>query len=56
MQISERTVRDVGCEFASTIPARYYKGATGNGDNMVIEMNGVIEYEKDADTRHDGQE
>ena len=56
LQISERTVRDVGCEFASTIPARYYKGATGNGDNMVIEMNGVIEYEKDADTRHDGQE
>lgn len=56
LQISERTVRDVGCEFASTIPARYYKGATGNGDNMVIEMNGGYEYEKDANARRGGQE
>lgn len=35
----ERTIRDVGCEVASTIPARYYKGAAGNGDNMVIERS-----------------
>ena len=44
LPMCERTIRDVGCEVASTIPARYYKGATGNGDNMVIERsNGEYE-------------
>lgn len=39
LPMRERTIRDVGCEVASTIPARYYKGAAGNGDNMVIERS-----------------
>lgn len=54
--MSERTIGKVGCEVGSTVLARYYKGAVGNGDNIVIEMSRSDEYEKDYDTRHDGQE
>lgn len=56
LPMDERTVGKVGCEVGSTVLARYYKGAVGNGDNMVIEMNGGDEYEKNTDARRGGQE
>jgi DNA (cytosine-5)-methyltransferase 1 len=34
--IHEASLRDIGTETASTITARYYKGASGHGDNVVI--------------------
>lgn len=40
LAMSERTIGKVGCEVGSTVLARYYKGAVGDGDNIVIEMNG----------------
>ncbi len=34
----EHRIMDVGCNLASTITARYYKGVSAHGDNLVIVM------------------
>ena len=36
-------IMDVGCDLAGTVTARYYKGLSAHGDNLVIVM--VKEYE-----------
>lgn len=38
LSINEAGLMKIGTDIASTITARYYKGVSGNGDNMVIEM------------------
>ena len=31
-------IMDVGCDLAGTVTARYYKGLSAHGDNLVIIM------------------
>lgn len=32
----EHKIMDIGCDLASTVTARYYKGVSAHGDNLVI--------------------
>lgn len=36
VSVDEYKLRGVGCDIASCITARYYKGIAANGDNVVI--------------------
>lgn len=38
-RLENARIHAVGTPTASTITARYYKGASGHGDNLVIEVD-----------------
>lgn len=34
--VDDYVISDIGCKIASSITARYYKGISADGDNLVI--------------------
>ena len=41
--VDEHRLKDIGCEIASCITSRYYKGVSADSDNVIIVIK---EYEK----------
>jgi len=42
--MEQATIKNIGCELAGSVTARYYKGISSNNDNCVL----VINYDSDV--------
>lgn len=52
--VKDARLKDIGCEIASTLTARYYKGPSGDNNNIVLDVRPVLTPDR-AEKRQNGR-